>query len=40
MIPVDLDAIDLPENHPFAVKKQLAPGERRGKFGRAHSDPA
>lgn len=27
MLPMDLDKIELPENHPFAVRKKLAPGE-------------
>lgn len=27
MLPMDLDKIELPENHPFAVRKKLAPEE-------------
>lgn len=29
-LPLDLEQIELPENHPFAVKKRLAPGEPAG----------
>lgn len=27
MAPLDLESIELPENHPFAVRKSLAPGQ-------------
>lgn len=43
MAPLDLDSIELPENHPFAVKKKLAPGGRRrarARHQRAHAGAA